>query len=183
MEILGEKVLLREYTADDFSFYRELEQHSYTYKYESRHPNQDQIKANFEAILADNDANPRVVYAFLLCDRFDSRPIGRVRIKLNWAEINEWEIGWALHPDHWKKGYATDAAKTLIRFAFSNLHVHRVVAYANAENELSERVMIRAGMIKDGILRETRLCNDKWCNEVIYSVLESDLSKFDGSGE
>ncbi|SFT09722.1 GNAT family N-acetyltransferase [Paenibacillus sp. BC26] len=176
MEITGEKVLLREYTADDFAFYSELEQHSLTYKYESNRLELDQIKTNFQTILADMDASPRVVYAFLLCDKFDLRPIGRVRIRLNWAEIQEWEIGWALHPDHWKKGYATDAAKTLIGFAFDELHVHRVVAYANAENELSEQVMIRAGMIKDGLLRETRLCNEKWCNEVIYSVLESDLT-------
>lgn len=51
-------------------------------------------------------------------------------------------------------GYATEAVKTLIGYAFSSLNAHRVVAYANAENLQSEKVMIRAGMIRDGILRD-----------------------------
>ncbi|OMD60987.1 hypothetical protein BSK53_01610 [Paenibacillus odorifer] len=73
-------------------------------------------------------------------------------------------------------GYATEAVKTLIGYAFSSLNAHRVVAYANAENLQSEKVMIRAGMIRDGILRETRFCNQQWCDELIYSALEQEAT-------
>lgn len=36
--------------------------------------------------------------------------------------------------------------------------------------------MIRAGMIRDGILRETRFCNQQWCDELIYSALEKEAT-------
>ncbi|WP_192703531.1 GNAT family N-acetyltransferase [Paenibacillus sp. OAS669] len=64
-------------------------------------------------------------------------------------EIREWEIGWALHSDYCKKGYATEVVGLLIQSAFNNLNAHRKVAYSNAENSLSEKVMIRAGMVRD----------------------------------
>ena len=73
-----------------------------------------------------------------------------------------------------EKGYATEATMLLIGYSFNNLNAHRIVAYANAENSPSENVMIRAGMIKEGILRETKFCNGRWCNRLIYSVLEKD---------
>lgn len=38
--------------------------------------------------------------------------------------------------------------------------------------------MIRSGMLKDGVLRETRYCNNRWCNELIYAVLEKDWDRY-----
>ncbi|MFD0617844.1 GNAT family N-acetyltransferase [Paenibacillus sp. GCM10027629] len=174
MVITGERVFLRDYNEADFSFYNELEQNIHTYKYESNNPGAPHIKEHFLSILSDVNGNSRTRYSFLLCQKFDSIPVGRVSIKLNWSEIREWEIGWALYPDYWKRGYATEAVKILIDFAFKNLNAHRIVAYCNAENGLSEKVMIRSGMVREGILRETKLCNQKWCNELIYSILESE---------
>ena len=174
MEVIGERIFLRDFRESDFPFYNELEHNMNTYKYESNIPSDEQIKDKFLSILSDLDSGPRTKYSFLVCQKFDSTPVGKVTIKLNWSEIREWEIGWALYPDYWKRGYATEAVKLLIDFAFKNLDAHRIVAYCNAENELSEKIMIRSGMVREGILRETKLCNQKWCNELIYSILESD---------
>ncbi|AJS58973.1 GNAT family N-acetyltransferase [Paenibacillus sp. IHBB 10380] len=172
MNIIGKRILLRNFIEGDFSFYNELEQNPITHKYESSAPDTIEIQNDFQTVLSDSNNNPREKYKLAICLKDDRKPIGRISIKLNWSEIREWEIGWALHSNFWKKGYATEAAELMIGYAFSDLNAHRVVAYANTENELSEKLMIRAGMIKDGILREVRYCNNKWCNESIYSVLE-----------
>ncbi|MEK4511085.1 N-acetyltransferase [Paenibacillus anaericanus] len=172
MNIIGQRILLRNFVEDDFSFYNELEQNPVTHKYESNAPDTVEIQQDFQKALSDSISNPREKYQLAICLKDDNRPMGRISIKLNWSEIREWEIGWALHTDFWKKGYATEAVELMLGFAFSDLNAHRVVAYANTENESSEQLMIRAGMIKDGILREVRYCNNKWCNESIYSMLE-----------
>ncbi|UVI29160.1 GNAT family N-acetyltransferase [Paenibacillus spongiae] len=174
MEIIDDRLILRDYTESDFPAYEELERNDHTYKYENTAPNAKQIRDRFLTVLPDAQSNPRQRYELAVCLKTDVKLMGRVSIKLNWAEIREWEIGWAFHSDYWGNGYATEAVKILIGYAFTHLNAHRVVAYANAENHPSEKLMIRVGMIKDGVLRETRFCNQRWCNELIYSVLESE---------
>lgn len=106
-----------------------------------------------------------------------------ISIKLNWEDIREWEIAWALHPEYWRHGYATEAVRLLIGYAFKELNAHRIVAYANVGNKRSEHLMQRAGMTKDGVLRETRYCNREWCDELIYSVLEREWPKKMAAGK
>jgi len=172
LKLIGGRVWLRDFTESDLSAYAELERHPFIYRYENKAPDDKQIQEDFQEALNDSIGNQRERYKLAVCLNGSTKPIGRVSIQLNWAEIREWEIGWALHPDYWKMGFAAEAAKLLINYAFAELNSHRIVAYANADNEMSEKLMNRVGMIKDGILRETRLCNGKWCNEIVYSVLE-----------
>ncbi|GGG69202.1 GNAT family N-acetyltransferase [Paenibacillus radicis (ex Gao et al. 2016)] len=177
MKIIGNKIRLRNFTEDDFSFYNELEQNPITHQYESSAPDDAEIQNDFQKALSEVHDSPRERYELAINLKDDGTPVGRISIKLNWSEIREWEIGWALHPDFWKNGYATEAVELLIGYAFSDLNAHRVVAYANTENTASEKLMTRAGMKLDGILREVRICNGKWCNEFIYSVLEHEWDK------
>ncbi|OZQ87981.1 hypothetical protein CA598_16025 [Paenibacillus sp. VTT E-133291] len=174
VELITDRLILRGYTSSDSSFYEELEQNPLSYKYENTAPDAQQIKNDFLSILSQATNDPRQYYDLAICRKLDMKLIGNISIKLNWEEIREWEMGWVLLPDYWKMGYATEAVKSMIGYAFKSLNAHRVVAYANAENVQSEKVMIRAGMFKDGVLRETRFCNQQWCNEIIYSSLEQE---------
>lgn len=172
MEINGERVQLRDFNRADWDFFAALVGHELTSKFENSRPGAERIKQDFKAALAHQNQVPREHFNLAICRIGDLKPVGGIHIKLNWEDIREWEIGWALHPEHWKQGYATEAVRLLMGFSFEQLNVHRIVAYANADNLLSERLMIRAGMTLDGVLRETRYCNQTWCDELIYSVLE-----------
>lgn len=50
-------------------------------------------------------------------------------------------IGWAIASGHQGRGYATEAARTLMDFAFSTLGCHRMVATCQPENAASWRVL------------------------------------------
>ncbi|EKD70248.1 MAG: hypothetical protein ACD_46C00587G0002 [uncultured bacterium] len=58
----------------------------------------------------------------------------------------EIEMGYALHKKFWKKGYATELAKSLIDWAFHHLSVKKVVAIVHPENTTSRLVLEKAGM-------------------------------------
>lgn len=60
------------------------------------------------------------------------------------------EVGWHLHPDHWGHGYATEAAKAVLRHAFADLGLARVNAVAYPENSASFNVMRRLGLTPHG---------------------------------
>ena len=59
------------------------------------------------------------------------------------------EIGWHFHPDHWGKGYATEAAAAVLSYAFSS-GLPRVVAVTNPANAASQSVCTRIGLIHQG---------------------------------
>jgi RimJ/RimL family protein N-acetyltransferase len=56
------------------------------------------------------------------------------------------EILWRLDANHWGKGFATEAAREVLRFAFENLKLDSVVSFTVPMNTRSRRVMQRIGM-------------------------------------
>ncbi|HEX2143541.1 MAG TPA: GNAT family N-acetyltransferase [Glycomyces sp.] len=56
------------------------------------------------------------------------------------------EVGWRLRRDLWGKGYATEAAREVIRFAFEEVGLDRVVSCIHSENAASIRVAEKLGM-------------------------------------
>ena len=69
------------------------------------------------------------------------------------------------------KGYATEAARALVAFAFEDLKLHRVWADADPRNPPSMRVMERLGMRKEAHHVENVCIRDEWCDSVIYAML------------
>ena len=56
------------------------------------------------------------------------------------------EIGWRFAKQYWHQGYATEAAKACLKFAFEALHLNEVVSFTAVHNTASEHVMQRLGM-------------------------------------
>jgi len=60
------------------------------------------------------------------------------------------ELGYAYAPWAWGNGYATEAARSLIRFGFGYLRLDLIEAYAMIENTASCRVLAKAGLRRFG---------------------------------
>ena len=63
------------------------------------------------------------------------------------------EMSWAVHPDHRGHGVATRALRLLIRYAFEELGLHRVVSYTGSDNRAALRTAGRVGLRREGIVR------------------------------
>ena len=61
----------------------------------------------------------------------------------------EREIGWRFAVSAWGKGYATEAARAVLDFAFTELQLPEVVSFTAAGNVRSRAVMERLGMVRD----------------------------------
>ena len=57
------------------------------------------------------------------------------------------EIGWRLSDKYWGKGYATESAKEVLRFAFEELQLEEIVSFTSVINIKSQAVMKRINMI------------------------------------
>lgn len=63
--------------------------------------------------------------------------------------VEELEVGYSILPAHWKKGYATEAARRCIQFAFENQLAKSVISIIQIHNFPSQRVAGKNGLIRD----------------------------------
>jgi len=60
------------------------------------------------------------------------------------------EIGWRLARAHWKKGYATEAARAALGVGFERIGLAEIVSFTALTNLPSRAVMERIGMVNSG---------------------------------
>ncbi len=83
------------------------------------------------------------------------------------------EVGYVLHPDFWGRGIVAEALRALIDFAFAH-GLNRVEAVHAVENPASGRVMEKAGMSYEGILRMRYSLQGNHRDVRMYSILRSE---------
>jgi RimJ/RimL family protein N-acetyltransferase len=74
------------------------------------------------------------------------------RAGLHHPERPDWpgvEVGWVLHPDHWGRGYATEAATRAVKYAFDVLDLDALCSVILPENTRSIAVALRLGFHLD----------------------------------
>jgi [ribosomal protein S5]-alanine N-acetyltransferase len=60
------------------------------------------------------------------------------------------DLGYRFFPEHWGYGFATEVVKGILNYAFNELNIEHIIGYADAENVVSQRVMVKAGMRDSG---------------------------------
>jgi len=105
--------------------------------------------------------------------RSDRRLVGAIGLSID-RENRLAEMGYWVGAPYRGNGYATEAARELVRFAFDTIELNRVMARHFGSNDASGRVMLKIGMKLEGTLRQ-QLC--KWGEMediVVYGILASD---------
>ena len=86
-----------------------------------------------------------------------------------------WEMGISLWPQLRGLGYGTEAQRQLVHYLFSNTPVNRIQAGTDAENYAEQRSLEKAGFTREGVLRGIAFRAGAWRDEILYSVLRSDV--------
>ena len=84
------------------------------------------------------------------------------------------EIGFVLHPDHQGHGYATEAAREMLRLGFEQLGLHRIIGRLEARNSASAAVLERLGMRLEAHLHENEWVKGEWQSELVYAMLATE---------
>jgi [ribosomal protein S5]-alanine N-acetyltransferase len=103
----------------------------------------------------------------------DKRLIGAIGL-VNIEQNHQAELGYWVGRAYWNKGYATEAAESLVRYALSELHLNRVHATHLARNPASGRVLEKIGMTHEGRRRQHILKWGKGEDIVLLGILKED---------
>ena len=114
-------------------------------------------------------------YDFAVTLRDSGKMIGTCGFTRFDSANNSAEIGYVINPAYHGQGIATEAARAVIDFGFSELSLHRIEARHMVGNDASHRVMEKLGMKTDGTLREAYYVNGSYRTVVICSLLQSEF--------
>ncbi|MFI5932995.1 GNAT family N-acetyltransferase [Actinoplanes sp. NPDC051494] len=78
--------------------------------------------------------------------------------------------------DHWGKGYGTDAVRTVCRYGFDKMRLHKVSLTVVAENERARKAYERVGFVVEGRLRSCFRRDGRWHDELTMGLLEGELT-------
>lgn len=123
-------------------------------------------------------ADGRSTVNFLIEHR--DQPAGTVEIRD--AGDHRGELSWALYSGTRGHGIATRAVRLLIRYAFDELGMARVEARVDPANVASLRVAGRAGLRREGVLRQHETIGAERRDHVILARLAADDEPSEGAG-
>ncbi len=78
-------------------------------------------------------------------------------------------------PPYWSHGYGTDAVRTFLGHLFGDWKVQRVFLVTFAFNDRAIRCYEKAGLKREGVLRESEYVEGRWCDGLMMSILEQEF--------
>jgi ribosomal-protein-alanine N-acetyltransferase len=121
-----------------------------------------------------------VVFAITL--KSSNALIGCMSIEGISKEHSRGEAGYWIGCDYWNQGFATEALKAVVDFVFKTLQLNKVTSRHMSKNPQSGRVMIKAGMTQEGLLKDDCFRNGQFEDSVAYGILRKDYELLVGSG-
>ncbi len=95
-------------------------------------------------------------FTWLLSLKGTSAPIGSIGLEMQPG--GKAMFGYAFAKKFWGHGFATEALKHLVDRALAQPGVFRAWAFCDVENAASVRVMEKAGLVREGVLRRWHVC-------------------------
>tara|TARA_R110002110_G_scaffold18688_6_gene78339 strand:+ start:7953 stop:8549 length:597 start_codon:yes stop_codon:yes gene_type:complete len=140
-----------------------------------------QSKDMIRGFLLDQKRRPRINFDLAIVRKGSARRgdgpklIGGAGLKLADWENRTGDIGYVLHPDHWRQGYAQEAARALMDAGFREIGLQRIFATCDQRNKASARVMERLGLRREGAFRLSKYIQGEWCDEFLYAILAEEF--------
>ena len=89
-------------------------------------------------------------YPWLILQRDSDQPVGAIELR---PGVHGIEFGYVLHRAFWGRGYMPEIILALKEWSLAQPQVFRFWAYCDVENAASARVLEKAGLCREGLLR------------------------------
>jgi RimJ/RimL family protein N-acetyltransferase len=77
--------------------------------------------------------------------------------------------------EYWGRGYATDATRTMCRYGFEKMRLHKISLTVVTENHSAHHVYEKVGFVDEGRLRQVFRRDGQWYDMFTMGLLEGEL--------
>lgn len=152
LKIETDRLILRDYVESDWERVHIYGANPDVTIYEAWGPNSEAETKDFirRAILSRKN-DPRFQYEFALVEKESGLLIGGCGLRREFPGASVADMGYVVNPDFQGKGFATEAAKTVIDFGLNRLDLKVIWAICDVKNMASQRVLEKSGMKRVGL--------------------------------
>ena len=174
-----ERLILRDIRMEDIQeYYERLYSDGDVCRYLLFDPHQDIAESlqSIEDVLQQYETGR--FYRWGITEKGDDSLIGVIGLVRISEEKSECSFAYLLGCDYWNRGYGTEAVKEVIRFAFEELGIERIVADHMTRNPASGAVMRKAGMEHIGTERNKYYKHNMYHDAEVYEIRNSNVQVF-----
>ncbi|GAA5114384.1 hypothetical protein GCM10023339_19950 [Alloalcanivorax gelatiniphagus] len=113
-------------------------------------------------------------FVSLVLETHDGTVVGDSLLHLQGTGLSEGEIGWTILPQHGGRGYATEAARAVLRLGFEHYGLRRIVAALDARNDRSAALCERLGMRREALKTADFWSKGTWTSSCEYGLLRDE---------
>ena len=106
----------------------------------------------------------------------NGKVIGQSNMALLSATDKRANIGWVTHQGFQLQGYALEATHALMKYAFNNFPIHRIIADIDTRVPESASLAEKLGMRLEGTFKDGEFFKGQWCDMWLYAILKSEFS-------
>ncbi len=164
---------MREFVANDWRrvlVYQSDPQYLRYYHWRTR--SKEDVQAFIKMFIAAQEERPRKTFQLAICLKKSELLIGNCGIRVNDFNLAEANIGYELDRQFWGRGYATEAARAILKFGFEELGMHRIWATTIANNIGSVKVLQKIGMRQEAWEREKEKIKGHWMDSLSFAMLD-----------
>lgn len=145
-------------------------------KYLHWHPNQNlaEVKEVIERRLTEYKTGETRTLVLAIAALHTNELVGNISYKLTDRAGLTCEVGYWLGQEYWNQGYASEALKACLHYGFTVLGFERIQCCCAPENIASWRVMEKAGMHCEGVMRNSYYMKGKLYDDKVYALLKSE---------
>ncbi len=131
----------------------------------------DSIKDEIK-FLKQNTSRRRNNFAYNYAILYGSEIVGGCGIKINQHRAFNGEIGYFVEQAFWGKGIASQAVKKLEEIGFKELGLSRIEILMNVHHKASEKVAIKCGYKKEGVMRKAIRTDKSYYDAFLYAKVK-----------
>lgn len=156
-EFASERLFMRTYRQDDSALYFRMIRENWNHLYEFLPAKVEamQDEADAEAVIRwlNSECQEHNLFLFSVWAKASGNYIGETYLAYPDWHVPSIELGYFVVQASTGKGFATEAARAMLRYAFLHLQMNRVDLQCRADNEASQRVAERCGFRLEGCQR------------------------------